>query len=343
MRRHYILAGAILGILLFTKITLFPVALIMFSMVLMTPSVRRCIHAAVRGLTGFCLMIISFLTLLAIRDEFVPYFDALLSNIEYSQALRSGSFVEGILERIVQTFSLQAQIVFVSIISFLALSMAVKESKKTLIPKTRAHLELAVLAGLLTALGVLAVTAQWPHHWALLALPASLVPIIIASRIMSPDYWQKPFPYIALFGIAIMLAGIPQPAETLEKLLNVRGNYSAVTSMSLDGQLIAETGGNSSYARVGQGDDSGHAFGLRDWTLSCPRFHQYWWESERVLNETLSCLDTTQVILVAPSARDDFETNPAWSRYLLGVEQILKDSFSCNLTQSYRVCLRLPS
>jgi hypothetical protein len=99
-------------------------------------------------------------------------------------------------------------------------------------------------------------------------------------------------------------------------------------------------GSGSTYARLGQNDDQGHAVGLGKWKLSCPRFHQYRFESATILNNVLKCASTAPVLIIANSIVPEPESNsPTWNDFVAGVEQIAK-GYSCDASSGLRICVR---
>lgn len=92
------------------------------------------------------------------------------------------------------------------------------------------------------------------------------------------------------------------------------------------------------YARIGGGDD-GHAFGLGEWDLACPRFHQYFFQTTAQLEPVLACARETDVLLVAPDARR-VAGWPDWNAYIADVERLLATEYTCEHGDFGRVCVR---
>ncbi len=116
---------------------------------------------------------------------------------------------------------------------------------------------------------------------------------------------------------------------------------SALQSQSPETQRLLALGQSGSYARLGTNDDGGHAAGLRHWKLQCPKFHQYAFQPDRVLNETFACASTSPVLLIANSFQTE-DGRPAWNEYVAKVEHLLSTSYDCDASSGLRVCKRRP-
>ena len=137
------------------------------------------------------------------------------------------------------------------------------------------------------------------------------------------------------------------------------GKLNSLRTLSNEAkELIIETGGMSAgYARIGQNDDEGHAFGLQDYKLICPDFHQYYFYSEERLNNILDCASRAQFLIVSesvtlwngsglewlPPYSDRKTMIETWNSYVNKVEKALSENFSCRqIDQSgARVCKNL--
>jgi hypothetical protein len=96
----------------------------------------------------------------------------------------------------------------------------------------------------------------------------------------------------------------------------------------------------STYARIGQGSEFGHAYGLGEWQLNCPRFHQLPWESEQILDSTLNCLSETNVLAVDASAVE-IDGLPVWNGFIQSLEGLIVSDYQCKVFPFGRLCERI--
>jgi len=96
----------------------------------------------------------------------------------------------------------------------------------------------------------------------------------------------------------------------------------------------------STYARIGQGSEFGHAYGLGEWQLNCPRFHQLPWESEQILDSTLNCLSETNVLAVDASAVE-IDGLPVWNGFIQSLEGLIVSDYQCQVFPFGRLCERI--
>lgn len=80
VKAQWILAGFLLGILAFLKVTMFPVAALALLAVVIQ---QRAWGLAVRAVAGFLGAVLGVVTLLIVRGEFVPYMTSLMLNVSY--------------------------------------------------------------------------------------------------------------------------------------------------------------------------------------------------------------------------------------------------------------------
>ncbi len=184
----------------------------------------------------------------------------------------------------------------------------------------------------------LAVTGVWPHHAQILYVPAVLAGLIVVVRLGQKVDPRRPVTIAFCVLVAVLLAGSSTPLAS-PSLRNARTTVASLTAVPPESaglEALAPTGG---YARVGQNDDAGHAFGLRGRDLVCPRFHQYPFESADVLAKTLVCLPRADVIVVSPMATPVPDA-PPWNRFIQQVERTLAEGYSCQPWNGERICTR---
>lgn len=329
-------AALVIGISLFLKITLFPIVFAAALVVLLIIARK----GILQFLAGLVSGVAAITALLLLRGDFSPYLDSLKLNFQYSRVDQQASFMDAVIHHLESALPLSARITIFGIIVLVLVTLWRSPSAapfKTNSPSSALFYSTCVST--LMVFPVLALTGKWPGHGKLLIFPAVLALTLATSQLDRLNKRDSLVSAVLLLCAAIVLAGIPTFGVYKTKLEYARANLSALTATPVETQEILSTGLPTTYARVGQGDDGGHAFGLQEWTLACPRFHQYWWESEEILDSSLNCLPKANVILVASSANRDVTTD-RWSQYLDAVEVLLKREYTCSPINYDRICVK---
>ncbi len=333
LRQRYFLTGIVLAALIFVKITLFPVAAVMLIVFAFSSTLKNLLRVTGGFLTAIAVMCL----LLLIREEAFPYLESLFLNVEYSQSITSGGVLSSSIERLSTTIDFSTQVVVLSSLLVVTLGY-LRITQEPILPNKMTMK--SIVGGLVSGFAVLAFTGQWTHHATVLLLPALLCIPMFVMVVSGISNAMSLTAVIATAITALLLAGVPSPGYTLNKVVYARANISALFAEPVEATLIKSTGTPTTYARVGQGDDNGHAFGLDEWTLECPRFMQFWWEPESVLERSLNCLPTAEVILVAPSGASASNLPEVWNDYIASVESLLTDQYQCKNELGYKVCRR---
>lgn len=335
---RYAVAGALLAILTFLKIVMMPIAfLLLFTII----AVRRKWFAALRSGAAFALFTSAILSVLHARGELIPYVESLVRNVTYSQ----GGVIEGqgnpIIEHLLRSQSLGSGTILATMLLASAWMFVSWRRSGSPGPDQQSVVHWACVgASLLAALAVLGLTGLWTHHAQVLYVPAILVAIEVVRHFEAVFNVQAGLPVAAFICLAIVLSGPVPPSQYVNSVLSAPQSLRALREVPPETQAILSVGQHGTYARVGQNDDRGHAYGLGNWKLACPRFHQYPFDSPQALEDVVQCLPKASVILVSPSAVP-VEDNTVWNAYLERVETLLRTSFSCAEWSGERICKRL--
>jgi len=334
---HRVSAGLILAFVPFFKITVFPVALAAFLAIIV---LRRERGTWARVAAGFGLGVLAVLALLALRGELGPYLDSLRLNLAYSQEGGQAGGLTGLITHLSPLTSQSVQVTILGILLALTLVRAGAESRG---PRQAGDAVSVVWWATVWAsaavVGVLAVTGKWPGHAKILVIPAVLALLVGVAAGPARLRLFGLAPTLAIVVLITLLSGAPSYRHVLSSLEYARANINLQGAISQHSLVIQSTGPASSYARVGQGDDPAHAVGLGQWTLACPRFQQYWWESPSTLQRTLDCLPNARVVLVTPDLYGPV-SSPAWDDFQQSVEMILSSGFDCRDADGVRICVK---
>lgn len=340
-RRRYAIAGGLLAGLLLLKIIMVPVALIFVAIHVASHRKWRPVGSVA---LSFAVCLGLLLTFLQVRGELGPYIQSLLLNVSYSQgsvAVSDWGPIVGHLRRVISggAICVLAAIVFVLVCQL----MVGREGKWVRLVGRPLILWASIAGSLLGALAVLGVTGVWVHHGQILYVSAILAALAAAhsvqdhlgSRGLST---RSALTLVALACLGLMLSGMG-PHMYLKSLANAPAALSSLASTAPETEAILSIAKSGTYARVGSNDDAGHAKGLGNWQLACPRFHQYPFESEQTLTAVSDCLTTADVVVVTPSAVR-VPGNSVWNAYIDKVESLLRADYTCTSSQALRICAR---
>jgi hypothetical protein len=322
-------SGFVLGLILFANILVAPVALCAVL------ALRwRCWSAAAcfRLVLGIALSLLLFGVLLLARGELQPFLNSLVLNLAYSQ----GSLVKGhgLAGRVLSHLSLinfnRAKIIAAAILVCLLYAHV-----KGKTDNDRILLRTATLS-LLASGAVLAATGLWRQHLQLLSIPAilSVAAVLVGGR-------ESPVPLRLASAIILswIVSGVPGLAHYGEAASRLADNWKQLNAISPDTIAIMTGSAPSTYARLGKNDENGHAIGLSKWNLGCPRFHQYPFDTQEQLNNTLACAARVDTILVTPSFAPEPD-QPGWNRFVADGEKMLASAFHCRRHGALRLCRR---
>lgn len=340
--RRFDVAGALLGILFFTKIVMLPIA---FLMLLVVVLVYRKWRAVVLACAGFTLAAGAVLTLLHLRGELQPYVQSLFLNASYSQ----GSLVDGrggpFIRHLIKMASFQTVSVGALLVLIVVCVVLVKTRKGNSLSSDKRDFVLwaSVGSAMLGAVIVLGLTGLWKHHAQVLYVATILAAIGLIHYFQPVFNVRSAVPVAAFTGLAMCLSGQASLAaypDTVARSISSSAQVLAsLGSESPEARALLSVGEQGTYARVGQNDDDGHAYGLSGWDLACPKFHQYPFDSVQTLRDVAACIPGAPVIIVSATAAP-IAGNADWNSYIASVEGTLSADYSCTQWDDKRICVR---
>lgn len=183
---------------------------------------------------------------------------------------------------------------------------------------------------------------MWNHHNQILYVPAALVAISLAPRLVTALNQSKAVLAVLLVVcFSLLLGGVTNlEAYTGNPFHTWADKISALSSVSPETRRLLAQDASGSYARLGKNDDEGHAAGLDKWTLVCPKFHQYPFDSQESLDRVLACIPSASTLIVENSLAKE-EGWPAWNVFVGKVEELISSSYQCDAKVGLRICSRL--
>lgn len=338
-RGYAVSTGILIGFLAFFKLVMLPLGLIaLIGAAWYRRSWSWGLRAAIAGVaTG------AFTAgVMAVRGELLAYLQSLVSNVEYSQAAGGGggtlAAIQDHLTRVLNSGNLVA--LWTSVTLLLLVLAFTKNSSASEAPADKQRWLAAVsLASLAYALVAIALTGLWGHHGQILKPVAVVALLLFMSSAPSVVRTAQTIALPGILAITYLLAGLPAPAAYLDPLLFARANVNLQFVTPTETRLILDSGEPTTYARVGDGDDRGHAMGLRDWKLACPRFGQSIWESDAILQSTMDCLPGANVILITDDVQRT-DAYPVWNNFLDQLDALIEAEYDCASGDGGRVCRR---
>jgi len=323
-------SGLVLGLVPFANILVFPVAV---SSVLALCWHRAPAAAYVRLGQGFLLSVALFIALLFLRSELQPFLHSILLNFTYSQGnLLKGQGVVGHLLSHLSLINFNRAKIIAAAICACLLYARFRKRTGSIDP-----LLLTAAASFCASAVVLATTGLWRQHLQILSIPA----ILSASAVL---ICAPKFPVPARLGVMVILSwilsGAANPIRYSEAAMHLAGNWRSLNAPPQDATAIAASSRPGVYARFGKNDDNGHAIGLSKWKLGCARFHQYPFDTDENLKQTLACAAGVDTLLVTPSFAPE-QGQPGWNRFVAGGEKLLLSAFHCQYRGALRLCRRV--
>ena len=197
LRGRLAAAGVALGLLAFTKLIMLPMALALVMCALafeqFLPAIRLWISLVLTLVVGS--------TLLMIRSEFYPFLDVMRLNFTYSHNQLVASFAD----RFQMLASENLTVILLSIVVGMLVALLARS------PNDRALTLMgsATLIALTLALLTLALAGVWNHHAQILYVPAALVAISLAPRLVTAlNQSQAVLAVLLVVCFSLLLGGV---------------------------------------------------------------------------------------------------------------------------------------
>lgn len=333
-------AGIICGLVLFFKVTWFPLALCAAaSVLLVTDRSRRVAKALVSGIGAVVALV---LLVLAWRGEAIPYIEMLRLNVAYAGSdLSSGAALNAS-----TALSLRADLFLGTSAAFSAIIVLTLLIAALFVQSTwnqDVRLRAVVVAGatsLVVAGVVLMLSAKLPHHTRMLAVPLALAVwalAAIAARVRNPlgRYLSIVLPGVALFLASGYVFSTLSSSFTLGAA-SLRSDPPAdSTAAWLDNEALAPS---TRIAFLGRGTSVPTRPTATSFALACRAIGQRPTDPQPLLDETIKCLRTADIVVIgdnvdapdAPRFHDFFRESRTWvTRHL-----------ECKKMSEFSVCRR---
>lgn len=343
MARRGAPAGIALGLLVFTKLVIWPVVIIGVLAALVFPTFRRVVRNAI---------VLNVLTVgliagvMAVAGWFAPYLEAQQRNRVYASDVMVYFGFEpswiGHLEKLRNEGTSATWFALAAIGAILIVSAShwVRTRRNPNSNWQVAVLWLGVAA--LGSMAVLAITYVWPHHVQVLALPGILAVSVLAGAL--PSAWSVWMTFPVLIAAAWILGAWGTPGQAADRVASVKDTFpvrwSEIDEIPQDARILASVPRqNFTYARLGTNDDRGYLLSVRpDATLQCAQFHLYDFSPAEDFKRTLECLRSVDVVLMT----DNFITfgNGGKAANVQPILEYVKSNMDCLIIGDRQLCDR---
>jgi hypothetical protein len=316
----------------------FPLAITIAIVALLTLKASKVVW--LRTLITFLVALIVFALSVVLRGEFLPWLEAIRWNGVYANALGPGDRAHTFAFHLLSSLTEPVQLVIITaaLLGILARVMTKNEVER----EERVEVQMlfnVMIATLLVGIGTLSLMGLWGHHALILMTPV-VIALILFGYAVAQHVQVSRAPEVILFTLAALsLSGWPGPSSYVTPIIYARANLSAYFTPSPEARAILSTGAPTSYARIGNGDDSAHTTGLNGWKLQCPYFAQFPWESMETLDPTLRCLPSANVILVQGDGQR-VAGGSDWNAFMGAVDLLLEREYACRQSFGETVCKR---
>lgn len=330
-RGRWVWAGAALGVLLFLKVILVPVA-VLAALAFWTAPRHVLLLAAVAG-TGASTAV--GLGILVLRDELDPYLAMLRRNSGYAGRMVDEGGAAGFVDHLNRAFSAGGypgeRIALAATAAAVVLALILRRSR----------LAVAAALTLVASIVVLGLTAVWNHHTQLLAVPAGLALVALCQA--GPPRTMPRFVLLvpAALATAYLMGGATPLGQLIIKPSTAAQPIGQLDGISPEAASIADLD-VATYTRLGRNDQDAHARGLDDLDLACPDFQQYPFDPQSTYDRTLECLPDSDVVFVSTNFADQSEP-AAYVEFTTAARAVLDRDFACVDTDYGQRCLREPT
>lgn len=343
LNRWGILAGIALGLVVFTKALVFPLALVPILVLLVVSNYRR---VAIRALISGTATVAAVAGLLWILGILGPYLDVLRWNSSYSFTIMEyfgyESSFAGHFARLMDQWSsvgwLSAALI-AALVAAVGIRWLASSAWRTPERGVFALWSVIVTVG---TVGIIGLSYIWQHHGQLVYLPAILAVVSLAAVL--PDRWPL---LVALPAVVVgswTVGAWGMPSDGWNRVVAAKdalpAKWAEVDEVPVDARLLASVPRSDfSYARLGTNDDRGYLLATRpDAHLACPQFHLYDFSPDEDFTQMLDCIQSVDVILMT----DNFVVfgNGGKAAVVQPILQYVDANFDCLRVDDRQICTR---
>lgn len=333
--RHPLTAGLLIGLLVFFKLVMLPMALVVI--VTAVFALRR--RSDLKWIAlGFGTTVIVLALILTIRGELTGFIDTQIHNVLYSQSPIVSAEQTGLLERLKRylVILVNPQVAAIEFVTVVILGWVWLTTRRQPQRSLDALWWITVSAFVMAVITI-AITGKWFHHAQTFAVSSTLALVLLVSHLRELKMakgWMAP----ALAALATYpLAGLPQPAIYSDAITDLSTRWVQATTVDTMTRILR---GQAPGAVTFIGETVPQSSGLGEWTIACRHIAQRPFNPEEVFTETLECLPSSEVVVIS---KDITTTSafPAYDQFLAGVRTVLDEQFTCQQVETLTVCRKV--
>ena len=332
--RHPVVAGISVGLIIFIKLVMAPMAIVVAVVTLLVLKRRTDLRWFVLGMG---VVVVAMGVVLLVRGELAGFVETQIHNVLYSQSPIVTAEQSGLVQKIAQHIVILVNPQVAAIEFTTAAILAVTApwwSRSKMQRTTTTPLWWITVSGTVVAVAVIGVTGKWFHHAQALYIPAALSLVLLAAWLISSTGIRA----LLIAGLCALvtypLAGLPQPGLYSDAFTELPNRWGQATSTdTLTSILRDRDPASASFI----GETVPQSSGLEEWSVACRHIAQRPFNPEEVFDETIDCLPSSEVVVVSQNL-DTTSNFPAYDAFLEGVGAILDEGYVCEETAGFLIC-----
>jgi hypothetical protein len=338
-----LLSGLLFSFTLFTKLTTAPILISMLFVVLLLDKTHKKLSLCVGIISGAVIPVLG----LWFRGELQGYLSNFSWNLTYANENLYPSWPRPIAHILKSSNSISLSLSLIVILILISEYYRLRNLNYTQTHKIAWMLLSVTFISFLTSYVILSFTGLWDHHNQILYIPG-LLSLIISTRFIEIAFKDRSHLKIIVLVVSAILLSGPKPSQLFVTYQEMKLEILSLNSLSPEASAMLTVAKPGTYARIGTNDDSGHAYGLREFKLACPYFHLYPSApiSEKTFfKKTLDCLPTVETVIISstftPMVNMSSTLDTPWINFMSKVSKLLEMKFSCEKINKVTICSKL--
>ena len=331
--RHPLTAGVVIGLLLFFKLVLVPLAVVAVAATIIALKRRSDIKWL---LIGFGAAAFIMAVVLGVRGELVGFITTQPENVLHSQTPVVSADQTGLLERIKRylVILVNPQIAAIQFTTAGILFFTRPAQLRSI--EVRAALWWITASTFVMAVVTVAMTGKWFHHAQAFGVSSALALVLAVHycvKVRRTRSWVAAG--VAAF-LTYPLAGLPQPQVYALAVTDLSTRWIQATTVDTMTRILSdEEPGGVSFI----GETIPQSPGLDDWTIACRHVAQRPFNHPSLFDETIDCLPTSDVIVISKDITGE-SAFPDYDAFLGTVSDLVQTQYSCTQVETLTICRR---
>lgn len=343
LRHRTTWSGLAVGILVFVKFVMLPLALA----VIVATAIRTDGRRAPRALRPFAFglggTIAAVALVMLVRGELWGFIETQQHNILYSQSPIVSAAYTSLYQKVGQHIVILVNThILVIWLTSGAIALFASWSHRRA-GSNRSWLDQSVLwwaasTALVAAVASIAITGKWIHHAEILAVSSLLFMVVLATTLRTSWRWPSWISLALVAAITIPLAGLVPLSTYRDALSTFTLNWQKANQTDPLTEILLQRV-PTSVAFVGWGNLVPRTKELPGWTVACRHIAQRPFNPKIIFDETIECLPSAELIVIT----NDYGRDPAFPEYTAfvdSVEALVDQQYTCTQVPNFRLCER---